>query len=71
MFGDEIERIVEIDAVTGEILMELPTLDIFPATHFITPEEGQRLREKAAKLAAEKEAKKREREEKKPEEENQ
>jgi len=39
MFGDEIERIVEIHPVTGEVLADLTALDVFPATHFITPEE--------------------------------
>jgi excinuclease ABC subunit B len=39
MFGDEIERLVEIDPLTGEVLMEMAALDIFPATHFITPED--------------------------------
>jgi excinuclease ABC subunit B len=38
-WGDEIERIAEIDTLTGEILAELPTIDIYPAKHFITPEE--------------------------------
>ncbi len=38
-WGDEIERIVEVDPLTGEILTELPSLDIYPAKHFITPHE--------------------------------
>ena len=38
MFGDEIERIVAFNALTGEILDNLETLDIFPAKHFITEE---------------------------------
>nr|NIN64506.1 excinuclease ABC subunit UvrB [Anaerolineae bacterium] len=38
-WGDEIERIAEVDTLTGEILAELPTIDIYPAKHFITPEE--------------------------------
>jgi excinuclease ABC subunit B len=38
-FGDEVERIVEYDLVTGEILSEREALDIFPARHFITEEE--------------------------------
>jgi excinuclease ABC subunit B len=37
-FGDEIERIVEFNPLTGEILVEHETLDIFPAKHFITDE---------------------------------
>jgi excinuclease ABC subunit B len=38
-WGDEIERIVEIDPLTGEIIVEKSQLDIFPAKHFITPQE--------------------------------
>lgn len=38
-FGDEIDRIVEIDTVTGEILQEHQRVEIFPAKHFITPQE--------------------------------
>jgi excinuclease ABC subunit B len=38
-FGDEIERIQQLDPLTGEILGELPELTIFPATHYVTPRE--------------------------------
>ena len=38
-FGDEVERIVEFDYLTGELLAERHTIDIFPARHFITEEE--------------------------------
>jgi excinuclease ABC subunit B len=38
-FGDEIERIVEIDPLTGEILIEHTAIDLYPAKHFITPQE--------------------------------
>jgi len=38
-FGDEIDRIVEIDTTTGEILQEHSRVEIFPAKHFITPED--------------------------------
>ncbi len=38
-FGDEIESIRYIDPVTGEILMNLESLSIYPARHFITPKE--------------------------------
>lgn len=38
-FGDEIERITEVDALTGEILNRHLSLDIYPAKHFITPQE--------------------------------
>ncbi|HEY72359.1 MAG: excinuclease ABC subunit B [Anaerolineaceae bacterium 4572_32.2] len=40
-WGDEIERITEIDTLTGEVLAELDKLQIFPAKHFITPQEKQ------------------------------
>ncbi len=39
LFGDDIERILDIDPLTGEILAERKTLDIYPARHFITDEE--------------------------------
>jgi len=39
MFGDEIERIQELDPITGEILGIRDSLVIYPASHFITPEE--------------------------------
>jgi len=35
-FGDTIDRIVEIDPLTGEILTELDSVDIYPAKHFVT-----------------------------------
>lgn len=38
-FGDEIERIREVDALTGEIIGETEHVAIFPATHFLTNEE--------------------------------
>ena len=38
-FGDEIERIIELDPLTGEILAELNHIDIFPGKHFVTPED--------------------------------
>lgn len=38
-FGDEIERITEVDALTGEVLNRHVSLDIYPAKHFITPQE--------------------------------
>ena len=38
-WGDEIERILEVDALTGEVLLQHATIDIFPAKHFITPQE--------------------------------
>ena len=38
-WGDEIERIVEIDVLTGEVLMQHDSIDIYPAKHFITPQD--------------------------------
>jgi len=38
-FGDEIERIISVQPVTGEILNELEEIEIFPAKHFITQED--------------------------------
>ncbi len=38
-WGDEIERIMEINPLTGEVLADLEQVRIFPAKHFITPEE--------------------------------
>ncbi|BCA85830.1 UvrABC system protein B [Enterococcus saigonensis] len=35
-FGDEIDRIREVDALTGEIIAETEHVSIFPATHFVT-----------------------------------
>jgi excinuclease ABC subunit B len=35
-FGDDIDRIVEIDPLTGELLTELDSVDIYPAKHFVT-----------------------------------
>ena len=38
-WGDEVERIVELDYLTGEIRREMTEVNIFPAKHFITDEE--------------------------------
>jgi len=38
-FGDEIDRIREVDALTGEIMGERDHIAIFPASHFVTREE--------------------------------
>lgn len=38
-FGDEIDRIREVDALTGEILADREHVAIFPATHFVTNED--------------------------------
>jgi excinuclease ABC subunit B len=41
-FGDELERIVEYDPLTGELLAEREEVSIFPAKHFITEDEKMR-----------------------------
>ena len=38
-WGNEIERILEVDVLTGKTLLEHKHIDIFPAKHFITPQE--------------------------------
>lgn len=43
LFGDEIERITEINVLTGEILGERDHVAIFPASHFVTHEERMKL----------------------------
>ncbi|MFJ8234624.1 excinuclease ABC subunit UvrB [Ureibacillus sp. NPDC094379] len=61
-FGDEIDRIREVDALTGEILGDREHVAIFPASHFVTREEKMlkaienievELEEQLAKLRAE------------------
>lgn len=42
-FGDEIDRIREVDALTGEILGERNHVAIFPASHFVTREEKMKI----------------------------
>jgi len=41
LFGDEIERITDINVLTGEILGERDYIAIFPASHFVTHEESR------------------------------
>ncbi|MCH2306830.1 MAG: excinuclease ABC subunit UvrB [SAR202 cluster bacterium] len=38
-WGDEIDRILEMDSLTGEILSEIENVEIYPARHFVTSEE--------------------------------
>ena len=38
-FGDEIDRISEINVVTGSTIRRLDTIPIWPATHYVTPKE--------------------------------
>ena len=50
-FGDEIERILSLNPLTGEILEDLDDVQIYPAKHFITEEE--RLKKAIADIEAE------------------
>jgi excinuclease ABC subunit B len=43
LFGDEIERISEIDVLTGEIVGDREHIAIFPASHFVTQEETMKV----------------------------
>jgi excinuclease ABC subunit B len=38
-FGDEVERIIKIDHLTGEVLKTLEKLRIFPSSHYVTPQD--------------------------------
>ena len=38
-FGDEVERIVQLDPLTGEVLADLAEIAIYPANHFVTSKE--------------------------------
>ncbi len=50
-FGDEIERMTEIDPLTGEVLGKRQRLDIYPAKHWVTTQE--RLNEAITRIEAE------------------
>ncbi|HZT97431.1 MAG TPA: excinuclease ABC subunit UvrB, partial [Chloroflexota bacterium] len=61
-FGDTIERIVELDSLTGEIIASRDAIDIYPARHFVTNDEKmqralqsieEELRERLGELRAE------------------
>ncbi|MCO5165045.1 MAG: excinuclease ABC subunit UvrB [Planctomycetes bacterium] len=39
LFGDELERLTEIDPLTGEVKGELERVDIYPKSHYVTPED--------------------------------
>jgi excinuclease ABC subunit B len=39
LFGDEVENMAEVDPLTGELLREMDTLTVYPATHFVTDED--------------------------------
>ena len=38
-WGDDVERIIQLDPLTGEVLSERETIEIFPAKHFVTSQE--------------------------------
>ncbi len=38
-FGDEVERVTEVDPLTGEVLAERAELNVYPASHYVTPQE--------------------------------
>ena len=38
-FGDEVERVTELDPLTGEVLAERNELNVYPASHYVTPQE--------------------------------
>ncbi len=42
-FGDEIDRISEIDSLTGEVRYQLGHVAIFPASHYVVPKEKMQL----------------------------
>jgi excinuclease ABC subunit B len=42
LFGDEIERITRVDALTGEVLGEIDEVVVFPATHYVAGTERMR-----------------------------
>ncbi|HSX01771.1 MAG TPA: excinuclease ABC subunit UvrB [Candidatus Saccharimonadia bacterium] len=50
-FGDELERMRQVDPLTGEVLGERETLKIFPGKHYVTPQ--QKLQNAVAKIGAE------------------
>src|SRR6478735_2470504 len=50
-FGDEVERITEIDPLTGELLTERKETNVYPATHFVTP--ADKLKEAIVDIEAE------------------
>ena len=51
LWGDEIERITRVHPLTGEVLRTMEDIEIFPAKHFVTPEES--LEEAIARIEAE------------------
>lgn len=38
-FGDEVERITQLDPLTGEVIKDVDKLTVFPSSHYVTPRE--------------------------------
>jgi excinuclease ABC subunit B len=53
-FGDEVERISEVDPLTGELLAERAELNVYPASHYVTP--ADKLKKAILDIEAEAEA---------------
>ena len=43
LFGDEIDRLVEVDALTGEVIAERKHVAVYPASHYVTTKEKMRI----------------------------
>ena len=43
LFGDEIDRLVEVDALTGEVIVERKHVAVYPASHYVTTKEKMRV----------------------------
>ncbi len=43
LFGDEVEKIIEVDPMTGEVIQNMEEVAIYPATHYITSAEKMKL----------------------------
>ena len=50
-FGDEVERISELDPLTGELLAERQELNVYPASHYVTP--ADKLKQAIVEIEAE------------------
>ncbi|HKL74717.1 MAG TPA: excinuclease ABC subunit UvrB [Halanaerobiales bacterium] len=58
LFGDEIDRITQINTVTGEILDDINEITVYPASHFVTPEDKTKRAIKTIRTELEKRLKK-------------
>lgn len=43
LFGDEIDRLVEVDALTGEVIAERKHVAVYPASHYVTTKEKMKV----------------------------